>query len=103
MAHQQASMVHLEVVHGEAAVCSELETKSADVSFTNVGTVMKLEPVGGDSGPLASSYHNTTLGEQTPTGELDHECMIIWINVLQQVLFHIVDLKILLGESKQFR
>ena len=75
-----------------------LETKGADTSFMDVCTMAELRPVSGYCGSLVCSQHDTTTGVQTAVCELDLECVIIWFDVLFQLFFGVVDLKILAYE-----
>ena len=77
-------MVHLKAMDDEnqAALCGEIETKGADISFTDICTVAEFWPVGGYGGPLVGSKHEATVAAHGAVCELQRKGVIIFVNVL---------------------
>uniref|UniRef100_M8C1T4 Uncharacterized protein n=1 Tax=Aegilops tauschii TaxID=37682 RepID=M8C1T4_AEGTA len=82
----------------QAVLCGNLEREGADTSFMDVCTAVELRPVCGYCGSLVCSQHDTTIGAQIDVCESDLECVTIWFDVLFQLFFGVVDLKILVHE-----
>ena len=95
-------MVHLKAMHDEnhALLCGDLETKGTDVSFMDFCKAAKLIPVGCYGGSLTGSQHDATIGVQITVCKPDLECIIIWVNVIFQFAFSVVDLKILMRKKE---